>query len=84
MEEFEKRELLILDSIVNERCSVAISTEVKVQLIDIHERKKKKLVKLQEKLKLLIEKTSTEKYKKKTKQHWKEKDISEVCITEYL
>lgn len=80
MDTFSEREKFILTSIVNERCSVAISTDVNVQLIDIQERNKKKLAKLQENLKILIDKTSTEKYVKKAKSHIKERNLSQVRI----
>lgn len=80
MDAFSESEKLILTSIVNERCSVAISTEVNVQLIDIQERNKKKLAKLQENLKIFIDKTTTEKYVKKVKSHTKERNLSQVRI----
>lgn len=75
---FEQREKLVLSSIVNERCAVAISTDVEVQLIDIQERNKKKLSKLQDTLETLMNKISTEKYKKKTKPHIKQRDLNQV------
>lgn len=78
MDDFEYREKLILSSIVNERCSIGISTNVEVQLIDIQERNKKKLFKLKESLEILIKKTSTEKYHKRAKSDKKEKDLSHV------
>ncbi|XP_055315839.1 valine--tRNA ligase-like isoform X2 [Sitodiplosis mosellana] len=78
MDAFLEREKLILTSILNERCTVAISTEVKVKLIDIQERNKKKLNKLQESLKFIIAKTTTDKYVKKAKPHIKERDLSQI------
>lgn len=78
MDAFDDREKLILSSIVNDRCSVAISTDVKVQLIDIQERNRKKLAKLQESLNLLIDKTTREKYIKKAKSYQKAKDLQQV------
>lgn len=80
MEHFNERCKIILSSIVNERCTIAISTDVEVQLIDIQERNRKKLVKLQENLKLWIDKTTTEKYKKKAKSFTKERDLSQVRL----
>lgn len=80
MENFNERCKIILSSIVNERCTIAISTDVEVQLIDIQERNRKKLVKLQENLKLWIDKTTTEKYKKKAKSFTKERDLSQVRL----
>lgn len=77
-DDYDERSKLILSSIVNERCTVAISTDIEVQLIDIQERNKKKLAKLQENLKGLIDKTTTEKYKKKAKPHTKDRDLSRV------
>lgn len=80
LDDYDGRNKLILSSIVNERCTVAISTDIEVQLIDIQERNKKKLTKLQLNLKGLIDKTTTEKYKKKAKPHTKERDLSQVRI----
>lgn len=80
MDTFDERELLILSSIVNERCTVAISTDVKVTLVDIQERNRKKLAKLQEKLQEIIEKTSTSAYIRKAKPPTKHRDISQVRI----
>lgn len=77
-DDYNERNKLILSSIVNERCTIAISTDIEVQLIDIQERNKKKLAKLQEKLRGLIDKTTAEKYKKKAKPHTKERDLSQV------
>lgn len=76
---YAEREKLILTSIVNKNCSVGISTDVPVQLIDIQERNKKKLAKLQENLTQLNERMLTEKYRKKTKPHRREKDLAQVC-----
>lgn len=80
MDNFDERYKLILSSIVNEHCTIAISTDVEVQLIDIQERNRKKLAKLQESLKFLIDKTTTEKYKKKAKSYTKERDLSQVRL----
>lgn len=77
---YPEREKLILTSIVNDKCSVGISTDVPVQLIDIQERNKKKLATLQENLMELKERISSEKYRKKTKPHRKERDLAQVCI----
>lgn len=78
MNEFTEPERLILTSILNERCSVAISTDKKVQLIDLDERNKKKLTKLKENLKSMIDYTTSEKYVKKTKPPKKERDLTKV------
>lgn len=80
MDTFSEREKLILSSIVNEHSTVAISTDIKVQLIDIQERNRKKLAKLQENLKFMNDKISTEKYVKKAKPHTKQRDLLQVCI----
>lgn len=78
MEQFNERDKLILSSTVNERCSVAISTDIPVQLIDIQDRNKKKLAKLQIMLKEMLDKISTEKYRQKAKPHTKQKDLIQV------
>lgn len=78
MDAFDEREKLILSSTVNDRCSVAISTDVKVQLINIHERNRKKLAKLQESLQLMLDKISREKYKQKAKSYHKSRDLLQV------
>lgn len=78
MDEFNEREKLILTSILNERCSIAISTDAKVQLINLEERNKGKLAKLKENLKFMIDKTTTEKYVKKTKPHMRQRDLAQV------
>lgn len=78
IDDFDEQNKLILSSIVNERCTVAISTDSEVQLVDIQERNKKKLAKLHENLHLLMEKTTAEKYIKKTKPRIKERDSSQV------
>lgn len=75
---YPEREKLILTSIVNDKCTVGISTDLAVQLIDIQERNRKKVAKLQENLIKLQERMSNEKYRKKTKPHRIEKDLAEV------
>lgn len=80
MSVYAEREKLILTSIVNQNCSVGISTDIPVQLIDIQERNRKKLAKLQENLTQLNERMSSEKYRKKTKAHRREKDLAQVCV----
>lgn len=77
---YAEREKLILTSIVNRNCSVGITTDVPVQLIDIQERNRKKLAKLQENLMELNDRITNEKYRKKTKPHRKEKDLAQVCV----
>lgn len=77
--EYPEREKIILTSIVNNKCSVGISTDIPVRLIDIQERNKKKLAKLQDNLMELNERILTEKYRKKTKPHRKERDLAQVC-----
>lgn len=78
MDAFDDCDKLILSSIVNDRCSVAISTDIKVQLIDIQERNRKKLAKLEENLNYITTKMSSEKYKKKAKSYHKAKDLKQV------
>lgn len=78
MDVFSESQKLILTSILNERCSIGISTDVKVQLIDIQERNMKKLTKLEDNLKFMINKISKEKYCKKAKAHTKERDLLKV------
>lgn len=80
IDEFEEREKLILSSIVNERCVVAISTDVQVQLIDIQERNKKKLAKLQDTLQTLMDRIATDKYQKKVKPQTKQNNLNQVHI----
>lgn len=81
MSVFADREKFILTSIINQNCSVGISTDVPVQLVDIQERNRKKLAKLQENLAQLNERMSTEKYRKKTKPHRRKTDFDQVCAT---
>lgn len=83
MSVYAEREKLILTSIINQNCSVGISTDVPVQLIDIQERNRKKLAKLQEHLTQLNERMSSEKYRKKTKPHRKKIDLDQVCVLVY-
>lgn len=83
MDEFTEREKLILTSILNDRCSVAIATDAKVQLINLEERNKGKLAKLKENLKFMIDKTTAEKYVKKAKPHIKQRDLSQVRNNSY-
>lgn len=78
MSTFPEREKLILTSIVNNKCSVGISTDIPVQLIDIQERNKKKRAKLQNNLMEWQKRISNEKYRKKTKPHKKEADLVQV------
>lgn len=78
MDAFSERKNLILSSIVNERCSVAISTDVPVQLIDVQDRNKKKLEKLRGHLTEMLDKISTDKYQKKAKPHIKQRDLAQV------
>ncbi|XP_031639875.1 valine--tRNA ligase [Contarinia nasturtii] len=78
MDAFGEKEKLLLTSILNERCSIAISTDVKIQLVDIQERNKKKLAKLQENLKFMIDKISRDKYCKKATSRTKEKDSLKI------
>lgn len=78
MSAYPKQDQLILTSILNNKCSVGISTDVPVQLVDIHERNKKKLAKLQANLIELQERISSEKYRRKTKSHRKERDLHQV------
>lgn len=80
MDKFNERQKLILSSTVNERCSVGISTDMPVQLTNIQERNKKKLAKLEVQLKEMLDKISTEKYRRKAKPHTKQKDLIQVCI----
>lgn len=75
---YSEREKLILTSIINNKCSVGITTDIPVQLIDIQERNKKKLATLHEDLMELKERISSEKYRKKAKPHRKEKDLAQV------
>lgn len=78
MDDFNDRNKLILSSIVNECCSAAISTDVPVELIDIQDRNKKKLSKLQGQRDEILAKISTAKYQKKAKPHTKQRDSAQV------
>lgn len=78
MSAYSKPENLILTSIVNKKCSVGISTDIPLQLIDVHERNKKKLAKFQANLTEWKERISSEKYRKKAKPHRKENDLAQV------
>lgn len=78
MSAYQEREKLILTSIVNRDCSVGISTDVPVQLIDIQERNRKKLAKLQQNLMELNERIA--KNRKKARPHRKERDLAQVCL----
>lgn len=84
MEAFGERDTFILSSIVNERCSVAISTDVPVQLINIQERNKKKLSKLKDRLSEIQARISEKKYIERAKVHTKERDLAQVRNRLYL
>lgn len=79
IDQFEHHDKLILQSIVNESCTFGISTDIDVQLIDVHERSKRKLRRLEKELQEMNDKISTEKYKKKSKPHQIANDLSKVC-----
>lgn len=78
MAEFMEKEKFILSSIIDKCCSFGISTDVPVETVDIQERNKKKIAKLQARLDELNNKISTEKYMKKAKSHVKERDLCQV------
>lgn len=77
--EFEHQEKIILNSMVNKSCTFGISTDVDVQIIDVHERNRKKLHRLELELKQLNDKMSSERYKRKTKPFRVANDLSKVC-----
>lgn len=80
IEQSESYNKFILTSIINPLCSFGLVTDNDIELVDGNEHNRKKIVKLEKELKLIIDKTSTKKYQKNAKAHTKERDSTKVLI----